>query len=85
MNFNQNTLTIVEGINNYANNILLHRDDDEGLLSSLENILEDIKKVMDTSTYQQLDDYCDKYNGFYRYARLLERVSDFLNHSTPMT
>lgn len=85
MNQNQNTICIVEGINKYANNILLQGDDDEDLLSSLENIIGDIKEVMDTSTYQQLDEYCDKYNGFYRYARLLERVSDFLVHTPPLT
>ena len=69
-------IPMVENIHNRANNVLLSGEGDEGLLFSLDDIMDEIKKVIEASTYQELDGYCDKYNGFYRYARLLEQLSE---------
>lgn len=73
---------IVEHINNRANDILLKGGGDEELLLSLHDIMGELKKVMDTSTNQELDGYCQKYNGFYRYARLLEKLSEDMADGT---
>jgi len=73
---------IVENINNRANDILLNGGDDEKLLISLHDIMGELEEVMDAATDQELDGYCRKYNGFYRYARLLEKLSEDIADGT---
>ncbi len=51
------TRLIVENINNHANDILLKGGGDEELLHSLDDIMSEMKKVMDASTHQQLNEY----------------------------
>lgn len=70
MSSNDHITPIVENINNLANDILFNGGDDEELLLSLHDFMDELKEVVDESTQQKLDEYCQKYNGFYRYARL---------------
>lgn len=54
MSSTEHTTLIVENINNHANDILLKGGGDEELLRSLDDIMNEMKKVMDASTHQQL-------------------------------
>ena len=47
----------------------------EGLLMSLADKIHDIKKVMDALSHDELDQYCEKYDGFYMYMKLLEQLA----------
>lgn len=82
MPLTEHIIHIVENINNRANDILLNGGSDEELLLSLHDIMGEIKKVMDASTHEELDGYCKKYNGFHRYARLLEKLSEDIADGT---
>lgn len=75
MSFNESIEAIVENINNHANEILIKGGSDKELLLSLHAMMDDLKKVMDSSTQQELDEYCQKYRSFYRYAYLLHKLS----------
>jgi len=75
MSSNESIEAIVENINNHANEILNKGGSDKELLLSVHAMMGDIKKVMDSSTQQELDEYCQKYRGFYRYAYLLHKLS----------
>ncbi len=48
---------------------------DEALLLSLYPLMGDLKKIMDASTQKELDEYCEKYDGFYRCMKLLENLA----------
>jgi len=73
---------IVEGIHDYANDILRNGGEDEELLISLYDVMGEIRKVIDGATHQDLDSYCQKYNGFYRYMRLLEQLAEGIADGT---
>ena len=73
---------VLENIDNYANNILHKGGTEEDLLLSMNDILGEIKKVVDASTHLELDSYCHKHKGFYRYARLLEKLSEDIADET---
>ena len=47
----------------------------EGLLMSLADKIHDIKNIMDASSHDELDQYCEKYDGFYMYMKLLEQLA----------
>ena len=57
-----------------AKQIMQHGDTDE-LLISLFGRVEKIKEIMDVSSEQELNEYCEKYNGFYQYIQLLEQLA----------
>ena len=42
---------------------------------SLCNKMEPIKKIMDSASENELNYYCDKYDGFYAYMKLLEQLA----------
>ena len=47
----------------------------EGLLMSLTDKIHDLKKIMDASSHDELNQYCEKYDGFYMYMKLLEQLA----------
>ena len=62
------------GMDNTAKQILAHGGQEE-LLMSLCNKMTEIKEIMDSSSEGELDYYCDKYDGFYQYMKLLEQLA----------
>ncbi len=57
-----------------AKQIMQHGDTEE-LLISLCGKVEQIKEIMDASSEIELNAYCEKYDGFYHYIKLLEQLA----------
>jgi len=57
-----------------ARQILQHGGDAE-LLMSLAHKMHQIKDIMDAASKNELDFYCQRYEGFYQYMKLLERMA----------
>ena len=62
-------------IDNQANQILSAGGSDEDLMKHLYLVMESLKKIMDLSTQKELNTYCQEYNGFYRFMKLLEKLA----------
>ncbi|MBY0544490.1 MAG: hypothetical protein K2Q14_02955 [Gammaproteobacteria bacterium] len=54
---------------------ILSHGGQEAILMSLTTKMETIKKIMDASTQEELNAYCEKYEGFYHYMKLLEQLA----------
>jgi hypothetical protein len=54
---------------------LLKDGGEQSLLMSLAHEIRKIKAIMDSSAKGELDFYCGKYNGFYNYMKLLEKLA----------
>ena len=48
---------------------------DEDLLRSLADYMPTFKQLLDTCTGKEMDALCERYDGFYRFAQLLERLA----------
>ena len=68
------TKQLVIHIDNRVNQILVSGGD-EKLLISLYDIMGDLKNIMDSSSSQELDAYCQQYNGFFHAMKLLENMA----------
>lgn|SRR3989338_1993921 len=68
------TTLVVEKLDKRAKSALEEGGEGSFLLS-LHESMNDIRKVMDDSTQQELDEYCQKYPWFYRYMYLLEELA----------
>ncbi len=61
-------------IHHQTNQIYLNGGD-EALLLSLYSLTGDLKEIMAALTQKKLDEYCKKYDGFYRCMKLLENLA----------
>jgi hypothetical protein len=57
-----------------AKTILKHGGQ-EALLMSLCDKMGQIKNIMDSSSKDELNQYCERYEGFYAYMKLLEQLA----------
>jgi hypothetical protein len=63
-------------IDRHVKCILAQGGGDEALLMSLADHMGTFKQVMDLSTGEEMDMLCQRHDGFYRFAKLLERLAE---------
>jgi hypothetical protein len=62
-------------IDTHVTEVLAHGGGDEALLRSLADYMPTFKQLLDTCTGAEMDALCERYDGFYRFAKLLERLA----------
>jgi hypothetical protein len=62
-------------IDTHVKHVLAGGDGDEALLMSLADYMGTFKELLDTCTGAEIDTLCERYDGFYRFAKLLERLA----------
>ena len=68
-------IQLAETIDTHVRQVLAHGGGDEALLLSLADYLPTFKQLLDTCAGAEMDLLCDRYDGFYRFAQLLERLA----------
>ena len=63
-------------IDTHVRHVLAQGGGDEVLLLSLAAYMGTFKQLLDTCTGANMDALCARYNGFYRFVKLLERLAD---------
>jgi len=66
---------LAETIDTHVRQVLAHGGGDEALLRSLADYMPIFKQLLDTCTGEEMDLLCDRYDGFYRFTHLLERLA----------
>ena len=76
---------LAETIDTHVRQVLAQGGGDEALLLSLADYMPTFKQLLDTCTGAEMDLLCDRYDGFYRFAHLLERLAEGIaNGSIPV-
>ena len=63
-------------IDKHVQKIVEKGGDDEALLVAMYDQMGTFKQLMDSSTQKEMDELCQRYSGFYRFASLLERLAE---------
>jgi hypothetical protein len=63
-------------IDRHVKHVLAQGGGDEELLMSLADHMGTFKQLMDLSTGEEMNVLCQRYDGFYRFANLLERLAE---------
>lgn len=50
--------------------------DDLTLLVAMSDYMDSFEQLMDSSTAEEMDLLCERYPGFYRFGKVLERVAE---------
>ena len=78
MSFTRLTLEqqqVVKLIDDHAAKFPFSKSGDEQLLQTCYDYLPDFKQVIDSTSKPQLDYICQEYEGFYRFAKLMEMLA----------
>jgi hypothetical protein len=62
-------------IDTHVRKVLAQGGGDEALLMSMADHMGTFKRLLDTCTGAEMDTLCDRYGGFYRFAKLLEMLA----------
>ena len=63
-------------IDTHVRQVIAHGGGDEALLMSMADCMGTFKQLLDTCTSAEMDALCDRYDGFYRFAELLEMLAE---------
>lgn len=66
---------LVNTVNDYAISCPLTSKGDEQLLQNCYDYMDAFKRVMDSTSQLQMNYICEQYEGFYRFAKLMERLA----------
>ncbi|EGY29572.1 hypothetical protein Rin_00004490 [Candidatus Regiella insecticola 5.15] len=69
---------MIKLIDDHATKFPLSDVGDEQLLSSGYDFMPAFKRIIDSTSKLQMDYICQQYEGFYRFAKLMERVAQCL-------
>ena len=62
-------------IDTHVKHILANGGGDEDVLRSLADYMDTFKQLMDMSTSEEMNAFCEQYEGFDRFAKLLETLA----------
>jgi len=62
-------------IDTHVREVLAQGGGDEALLISMADDMGTFKQLLDTCTGAEMDALCERYDGFYRFAKLLEMLA----------
>ncbi len=72
----QKQIQLARRIDEHVGHVIANGGDDEDLLRSLYDYMDAFKQLMDMSTTEEMNTLCQRYDGFYRFAKLLEALAD---------
>lgn len=61
---------------------ILRNSNQEELLKSFWGKMEKLQEILDTATKDELNHYCEKYDGFYLYMKTLEHLANACSDGT---
>ncbi len=69
-------------IDKHVKQIINNGGDDEELLVSMSDHMGTFKQLLDSCTSQEIDELCQRYDGFYHFAKLLEMLAEGIANGT---
>ncbi len=82
MNIDANQLHLVKRIDHHVNQFQDNETGDAQLLTTIYDHMAAFKQVMDSTTQAQMDYLTQEYDGFYRFAKLLEQIAQGISDGT---
>ena len=69
-------------IDRHVNQVLANGGGDEALLRSMADLMSTFEPLLDTCSREEMDLLCQRDDGFYRFARLLETLAQGIADGT---
>ncbi len=82
MRFTNKQIQLAQTIDNWTKSIEKQGGGDIELLQDSLSQMATFKELLDTTSHEQLDILCETYSGFYRFAKLIEILSQGIHDGT---
>lgn len=82
MPLNEEKINLAIAIDENVKKIISSGGGDEELLASMHDKMNMFKRLLDTCNSQEMDILCQRYSGFYRFAKLLENLAQGISDGT---
>ncbi|MFC1719452.1 arylsulfatase regulator [Candidatus Poribacteria bacterium] len=82
MPLTEKQILLAETIDEYVEQLVRDGGDDEDLLMTMQPYMATFKKLLDTSTQHEMNQLCQRYDGFHRFAFLLEQLAEGIANGT---
>jgi hypothetical protein len=69
-------------IDRHVNQVIAGGGGDEALLVSMYDYMDRFKQLLETCSREEMDLLCERYDGFYRFAKLLESLAQGIADGT---
>ncbi len=79
MKLNDQDIKLVEEIHGEVSKLLNNNATDEYILMAMTENIKTLRSIMQSSKINSLDYYCEKYDGFFYFMRLLENIAGNLS------
>jgi hypothetical protein len=73
---------LAKTIDAFVKTIEQHGGGDAELLQQSYSYMPTLKELLDTTTHDQMDSLCETYQGFYRFAKLIELLAQGIQDGT---
>ena len=73
---------LAKAIHDHVTHVVATGGGDEQLLVSMADHMSTFKRLLDTCSTAQMDALCDRYSGFFRFAKLLENLAQGIADGT---
>ena len=68
-------IKLAKRIDDHAKKVFATGGDEEALLLGMSDFMPTFKQVMDSSTPNEMNQLCERFDGFYRFGKLLEAIA----------
>lgn len=68
-------LQIASILDQASKRIIANGGDDVEILRDMAAYMDGFKRLIDTTTAEEMDELCDRFDGFYHYAKVLEALA----------
>ncbi len=68
-------ITLARKIDERFKKVIAEGGDDEMLLLGMSDYMDTFKRIMDSSTPDEMNQLCERFSGFYRFGKLLEALA----------
>lgn len=82
MSLTDKQIQLARTLDSYVQQIVAQGGGDEEILRTMYDQMTTFKQLLDTSTPSQLNLLCQQYEGFYRFAKLSERLAQAIADGT---
>ena len=69
-------------IDKYVHDTYAKGGTDENILMNLYDYMGTFKELLDTSTRFEIDELCERFDGFYKFAKILEQIAEGISNGT---
>jgi hypothetical protein len=68
-------IKLAKRIDDHAKKVFAAGGDEEALLLGMSDFMSTFKQIMDSSSPDEMNQLCERFDGFYRFGKLLEAIA----------